>query len=140
MLFQCNYLHLRQQINFFRTASFSCILWTSVLVAILSDTNAAGLLGPLAVLCIIVGGWGLIIALYLLVYFAYYKQPIEYYYEEEQRSIRQGRQHSTFTGSISMRSAHMDMSSSHGSIRSGSNTNKAQDTTLTRISKWFWQR
>ncbi|KAI7864326.1 hypothetical protein BDF14DRAFT_1835286 [Spinellus fusiger] len=42
------------KINFFRTVSFSCILWASVLVAILSDTNAAQSLGSLAVFCIIV--------------------------------------------------------------------------------------
>ncbi|KAG0168628.1 hypothetical protein DFQ28_004607 [Apophysomyces sp. BC1034] len=66
------------KINFFRTASFCCILWTSVLVAILSDTNAAQNLGPTAVLCIIVGGWGLIVVLFLLIYFMYYKQPEDY--------------------------------------------------------------
>ncbi|KAI8142122.1 hypothetical protein BJV82DRAFT_615628 [Fennellomyces sp. T-0311] len=66
------------KINYFRTTSFSCILWTSVLVAVLSDTNAAETLGPLTVLCIIVGGWGLIVVLFLLIYFTYYKQPSEY--------------------------------------------------------------
>ncbi|KAL0097184.1 hypothetical protein J3Q64DRAFT_1631987, partial [Phycomyces blakesleeanus] len=66
------------KINFFRTASFSCILWASVLVAILSDTNAAQSLGPLAVLCIIIGGWAIIIFLFLLIYIIYYKQPAEY--------------------------------------------------------------
>ncbi|KAI9009340.1 hypothetical protein CLU79DRAFT_775226 [Phycomyces nitens] len=66
------------KINFFRTASFSCILWASVLVAILSDTNAAQSLGPLAVLCIIVGGWAIIIFLFILIYIIYYRQPAEY--------------------------------------------------------------
>ncbi|KAI8086725.1 uncharacterized protein BX664DRAFT_236648, partial [Halteromyces radiatus] len=63
------------KINFFRTASFSCILWTSVLVAILSDTNAAQSLGPLSVLCIIIGGWGMIILLFTLIYCVYYRGP-----------------------------------------------------------------
>ncbi|KAI9243803.1 hypothetical protein BDA99DRAFT_426957, partial [Phascolomyces articulosus] len=57
-----------------KVTSFCCILWTSVLVAVLSDTNAAETLGPLVVLCIIVGGWGLIILIFLLVYFTYYIQ------------------------------------------------------------------
>ncbi|KAI8087374.1 hypothetical protein BDF21DRAFT_310941, partial [Thamnidium elegans] len=63
------------KINFFRTASFTCILWTSALVAILSDTNAAQSLGPLAVLYIIIGGWIFIILLFVVVYFIYYIQP-----------------------------------------------------------------
>ncbi|KAI8367478.1 uncharacterized protein BYT42DRAFT_470519, partial [Radiomyces spectabilis] len=63
------------KINFFRSASFSCILWTSSLIAILSDTNAAQSLGPWAVLFIIIGGWALIIILFVLIYFIYYKQP-----------------------------------------------------------------
>lgn len=63
------------KINYFRTASFTCILWTSVLVAILSDTNAATSLGPVAVLCIIVGGWAFIILLFIIVYIFYYSRP-----------------------------------------------------------------
>lgn len=63
------------KINYFRTASFTCILWTSVLVAILSDTNAATSLGPVAVLCIIVGGWAFIILLFITVYIFYYSRP-----------------------------------------------------------------
>ncbi|KAG2172760.1 hypothetical protein INT43_000107, partial [Umbelopsis isabellina] len=63
------------KINYFRTASFTCILWTSVLVAILSDTNAATSLGPVAVLCIILGGWAFIILLFIFVYIFYYSQP-----------------------------------------------------------------
>lgn len=63
------------KINYFRTASFTCILWTSVLVAILSDTNAAPSLGPIAVLCIILGGWVFIILLFILVYIFYYSRP-----------------------------------------------------------------
>ncbi|KAL1927812.1 hypothetical protein VTP01DRAFT_3633 [Rhizomucor pusillus] len=70
------------KINFFRTGSFTCILWTSVLVAILSDTNAAQSLGPLAVICIIIAGWILTVLMYLLIYFIYYKQPAEYYVDE----------------------------------------------------------
>ncbi|CAO3581257.1 unnamed protein product [Absidia cylindrospora] len=61
------------KINFFRTVSFSCILWTSVLVAILSDTNAAQSLGPISVLCIIVGGWVLIVLLFSFIYCIYYR-------------------------------------------------------------------
>ncbi|CAO3643821.1 unnamed protein product [Mucor hiemalis] len=63
------------KINFFRTASFTCILWTSALVAILSDTNAAQSLGPLTVIYIIIGGWIFIIILFVIVYFIYYIQP-----------------------------------------------------------------
>ncbi|ORX52411.1 hypothetical protein DM01DRAFT_1408287 [Hesseltinella vesiculosa] len=61
------------KINFFRVASYSCILWTSVLVAILSDTNAAQNLGPLSVLCVIVSGWILIIVLFIILYCVYYR-------------------------------------------------------------------
>ncbi|KAI8073921.1 hypothetical protein BC940DRAFT_289521 [Gongronella butleri] len=61
------------KVNFFRTASFSCILWTSVLVAILSDTNAAQNLSPLTVICVIVGGWILIILLFIALYCIYYR-------------------------------------------------------------------
>lgn len=63
------------QINFFRTASFTCILWTSALVAILSDTDAAQSLGPLAVIYIILGGWIFIILMFIIIYFIYYIQP-----------------------------------------------------------------
>jgi hypothetical protein len=63
------------KINYFRTASFTCILWTSVLVAILSDTNAATSIGPIAVLCIILGGWSFIILLFIIVYIFYYSRP-----------------------------------------------------------------
>ncbi|KAI8643246.1 hypothetical protein BD408DRAFT_385886 [Parasitella parasitica] len=63
------------KINFFRTASFTCILWTSALVAILSDTNAAQSLGPLTVMYIIIGGWIFIILCFITVYFIYYIQP-----------------------------------------------------------------
>ncbi|CAO3627545.1 unnamed protein product [Mucor fragilis] len=63
------------KVNFFRTASFTCILWTSALVAILSDTNAAQSLGPLTVIYIIIGGWIFIILCFIVVYFIYYIQP-----------------------------------------------------------------
>ncbi|KAK4516073.1 Protein ccc1 [Mucor velutinosus] len=63
------------KVNFFRTASFTCILWTSALVAILSDTNAAQSLGPLTVIYIIIGGWIFIILCFVTVYFIYYIQP-----------------------------------------------------------------
>ncbi|KAI8883388.1 hypothetical protein K501DRAFT_333407 [Backusella circina FSU 941] len=63
------------KINFFRTASFSCILWTSALVAVLSDTNAAQTLGPSPIIYIIVGGWILIALLFIIIYFVYYSQP-----------------------------------------------------------------
>ncbi|KAI8986049.1 hypothetical protein BDB01DRAFT_787496 [Pilobolus umbonatus] len=63
------------KINFFRTASFTCILWTSALVAILSDTHAAQSLGPLTVIYIIIGGWILITLLFIIIYFIYYLQP-----------------------------------------------------------------
>ncbi|KAI7888734.1 uncharacterized protein EV154DRAFT_447334 [Mucor mucedo] len=63
------------KINFFRTASFTCILWTSALVAILSDTDAAQSLGPLAVIYIIIGGWIFIILIFIVIYFIYYIQP-----------------------------------------------------------------
>jgi hypothetical protein len=63
------------KINFFRTASFTCILWTSTLVAVLSDTNAARSLGPVTVIYIIIGGWAFIVLLFLLIYFIYYTQP-----------------------------------------------------------------
>ncbi|RCH88682.1 hypothetical protein CU097_009559 [Rhizopus azygosporus] len=63
------------KINFFRTASFTCILWTSTLVAVLSDTNAARSLGPVTVIYIIIGGWAFIVILFLLIYFIYYTQP-----------------------------------------------------------------
>lgn len=63
------------KINFFRTASFTCILWTSALVAILSDTNAAQSLGPFAVIYIIIGGWIFIILVFIIIYFIYYIQP-----------------------------------------------------------------
>ncbi|OAD03206.1 hypothetical protein MUCCIDRAFT_189553 [Mucor lusitanicus CBS 277.49] len=63
------------KVNFFRTASFTCILWTSALVAILSDTNAAQSLGPLTVIYIIIGGWIFIILCFITVYFIYYIQP-----------------------------------------------------------------
>ncbi|KAI7906270.1 uncharacterized protein BX663DRAFT_428930, partial [Cokeromyces recurvatus] len=62
------------KINFFRTASFTCILWTSTLVAILSDTNAAQSLGPFTVFYIIMGGWFLIILCFIIIYFIYYIQ------------------------------------------------------------------
>ncbi|KAI9474194.1 MAG: hypothetical protein EXX96DRAFT_580994 [Benjaminiella poitrasii] len=63
------------KINFFRTASFTCILWTSTLVAILSDTNAAQSLGPLTVMYIIMGGWVFILLCFIVIYFIYYLQP-----------------------------------------------------------------
>ncbi|KAG1369531.1 hypothetical protein G6F61_012253 [Rhizopus arrhizus] len=56
-------------------SSFTCILWTSTLVAILSDTNAAQSLGPFTVIYIIIGGWAFIIVLFMLIYFIYYSQP-----------------------------------------------------------------
>lgn len=63
------------KVNFFRTASFTCILWTSALVAVLSDTNAAQSLGPLTVIYIIIGGWVFIVLCFVTVYFIYYIQP-----------------------------------------------------------------
>jgi magnesium-transporting ATPase (P-type) len=71
------------KINFFRTASFTCILWTSALVAILSDTNAAQSLGPMAVIYIIVGGWVFIIVCFVAVYYIYYIQPPDHAMMEE---------------------------------------------------------
>ncbi|KAI9309456.1 hypothetical protein BJ944DRAFT_194156 [Cunninghamella echinulata] len=58
-------------VNFFRTASFCCILWTSILVAILSESNTVQSLGSLTVFCIIIGGWGFIIVLFTLIYCIY---------------------------------------------------------------------
>ncbi|CAO3628479.1 unnamed protein product [Cunninghamella blakesleeana] len=58
-------------VNFFRTTSFCCILWTSILVAILSESDAAQKIGPLTVLCIIIGGWIIIIILFILIYCIY---------------------------------------------------------------------
>ncbi|KAI8356210.1 hypothetical protein BD560DRAFT_406851 [Blakeslea trispora] len=63
------------KINFFRTTSFACILWTSTLVAVLSDTNAAQSLGPVAVIYIIIGGWAFIVFCFFAIYFVYYIQP-----------------------------------------------------------------
>ncbi|KAG1474921.1 hypothetical protein G6F56_000052 [Rhizopus delemar] len=61
-------------INFFRTGSFICTLWTAALIAVLSDTQESGNLGPLKVIYIILGGWVFILLCFLVIYFIYYTQ------------------------------------------------------------------
>ncbi|KAI9267819.1 hypothetical protein BY458DRAFT_437014, partial [Sporodiniella umbellata] len=62
------------KINFFRTGSFACILWTSILVAILSDTHATQMLESTTIIYLILGGWLFILVCFSLLYFVYYVQ------------------------------------------------------------------
>ncbi|KAG1041158.1 hypothetical protein G6F43_012158 [Rhizopus delemar] len=63
------------KINFFRTGSFVAILWTSALVAVLSDSNAIENLGPGTVISIVLTGWVFILFMFILLYFIYYARP-----------------------------------------------------------------
>ncbi|OBZ80664.1 hypothetical protein A0J61_11287, partial [Choanephora cucurbitarum] len=116
------------KINFFRTISFACILWTSTLVAVLSDTNAAQSLGPVAVIYIIIGGWVFIVLCFFAIYFVYYIQPPD---------------RSAIESSSTLHS-HNGLSQAAYTTCSGDNHNQKkidtqfQDSRFTRIfSKWF---
>ncbi|KAI9317565.1 hypothetical protein BX666DRAFT_1938529 [Dichotomocladium elegans] len=135
------------KINFFRTASFSCILWTSLLVAILSDTNAARILGPLTVLCIIVGGWGLIIVLYLIIYFAYYKRPIDYSDDEylasasERRSIARRMSYAEpRRPTRALIPRHMEQGTIRSTVPSVHTTTEMQENMVGWASRWWRQK
>ncbi|KAL1923472.1 uncharacterized protein VTP21DRAFT_8452 [Calcarisporiella thermophila] len=57
------------KVNFWRTFSYTCILWTSVFVAMLNDTGGFVLsTGPFIVFGIIAGGWGFVFVVFLTIY------------------------------------------------------------------------
>lgn len=117
------------QINFFRTASFTCILWTSALVAILSDTDAAQSLGPFAVIYIIIGGWVFIILVFIIIYFIYYIQPPDHIMMDD----------SATAISPTQSSENLDYAD-HRSIRSAVTTRQDSGGWLENsgISKWWY--
>ncbi|GAA5800259.1 hypothetical protein HPULCUR_005685 [Helicostylum pulchrum] len=123
------------------TASFTCILWTSALVAILSDTNAAQSLGPLAVLYIIIGGWIFIILLFVIVYFIYYIQPPDHVMIHDSSNNTAVELNAEPKYSSDQELGYSTDQSRNGTVRSALSGPKEQNDGWfenTLVSKWFF--
>ncbi|KAI9364209.1 hypothetical protein BD770DRAFT_313996, partial [Pilaira anomala] len=136
------------KINFFRTASFTCILWTSALVAILSDTDAAQSLGPLAVIYIIIGGWIFIIFVFIIIYFIYYIQPPDHIMIDDNNTAVESDELNYYNSSNQELGYLTDQSSSNNNYRDGtihsaiSEPQQQQNATgwfgNTSVSRWLF--
>lgn len=123
-------------------------MWTSALVAILSDTNAAQSLGPLTVIYIIIGGWIFIIILFVIVYFIYYIQPPDHVMMNASANntmvnvMEENKYQTSWTSDEDL--SHLEQNEYQSSIRSAA-TNVQNDNDKTTggwlannfISRWF---
>lgn len=124
-------------------------MWTSALVAILSDTNAAQSLGPITVIYIIIGGWIFIIILFVIVYFIYYIQPPDHVMMNASANntmvnVIEESKYKTFWTSDDEDLSHLEQNEYQNSIRSAvTNVHKDNDKTTggwlgnNFISRWF---
>ncbi|RKP05252.1 hypothetical protein THASP1DRAFT_32911, partial [Thamnocephalis sphaerospora] len=64
-------------INYWRTTSLCCILWTALLVPILNDRNLDIHMSRGAIGGLIVGGWGVILVFFIFVRYCYRSEPYD---------------------------------------------------------------